>query len=84
VNETMRKSVRAHNESAHPTTLQKLMTPSEVAEVIGVPVKRLYTWRLHEVGPAYIKVGHNLRYRVADVEAWLNANTSGICNTKTR
>lgn len=49
----------------------RLMTPRELAEHLGVPVKTLYTWRTTARGPRAIRVGKHLRYRRSDVEAWL-------------
>ena len=57
-----------------PTTINKLITPEELAERLCIPIKRLYTWRLNGRGPTYIKVGHSLRYRAEDVAQWLDDN----------
>lgn len=35
----------------------------------------LRTWRAKGVGPPYIKVGRNAKYRAVDVAKWLAANT---------
>lgn len=32
-------------------------------------------WRASGTGPAYVKVNGRVRYRIADVEAWLAENT---------
>lgn len=59
------------------TSLQ-LMTEGDLSEVLGVPVKTLQRWRsTREHGPRYVKVGGGVRYRTADVDAWLDANTRG-------
>lgn len=42
-----------------------------VAEHIGVPPKTIVTWRYLRSGPPYVKVGKHVRYRWADVDAWL-------------
>ena len=70
------KRTSAVRSLTHHTNSNRLITPEELAEAIGIPMKRLYTWRLKGVGPTYVKVGHNLRYRSSDIEDWLDANTS--------
>jgi excisionase family DNA binding protein len=47
----------------------------QVSCYLGVPLKTLYAWRQRGYGPPAIKVGRHLRYRWADVEAWLDAHT---------
>jgi excisionase family DNA binding protein len=50
-----------------------MMTPSQVAEYLSVPVATLYAWRHRGGGPPAIRVGKHLRYRREDVERWLDA-----------
>lgn len=60
-----------------------LITPEELSERIGVPAGTLQNWRVRryageEIGPPFVKLGARrnnkalVRYRVADVEAWIN------------
>ncbi len=51
--------------------MDRLMTPDDVAEVLGVPVKTLYRWRHHNTGPPAIRVGRHLRYRRSRLEQYL-------------
>lgn len=51
----------------------RLLTPTEVAEQLGVPVKSLYVWRTKNGGPRGIKVGKHLRYRQTDLDAWIES-----------
>ena len=48
-----------------------LWSPDEVADYLGVPRATLYGWRYKGTGPRAMRVGRHLRYRRADVEAWL-------------
>ena len=48
------------------------MTIDDVAAYIQTPKKTLYTWRSARRGPRAMKFGGSLRYRRADVDAWLN------------
>jgi predicted DNA-binding transcriptional regulator AlpA len=50
----------------------RLLRPVDVAVRIGVPVGTLANWRCDGRGPRYLKVGRHVRYRVADLEAWLD------------
>jgi excisionase family DNA binding protein len=52
--------------------MEQLMKPSEVAEVLGVPVATLYNWRLRHVGPPALKIGRHLRYCAADLKRWVD------------
>ncbi len=49
-----------------------LLSPQEVAAWLGIPVATLYQWRHARTGPRCMKVGRHLRYRVSDVDAWLD------------
>lgn len=59
---------------ADTDTSSRLMSIDELSTYLGVPVTTLYRWRHYGDGPRGIKVGRHVRYRVADVEAWLDAN----------
>ena len=48
------------------------MRPSELSELLGIPTSTLANWRCAGVGPAYFRVGRHVRYRPADVDAWLD------------
>lgn len=50
---------------------ERLMTLSEVAEMLGVPPSTLYAWRYRGDGPSGYRIGRHVRYRRAKVEAWL-------------
>ena len=50
---------------------EKLFTPAEVAEDLGIPISTLYRWRYERKGPPAFRVGRHLRYRESDLEAWL-------------
>jgi excisionase family DNA binding protein len=52
--------------------LERLMTPAELAEYLGVPIATLYVWRHRRLGPPSLKAGRHLRYRPRDVEQWIN------------
>ena len=51
---------------------QRLATPHEVADHLGIPPATLYQWRHRGIGPRAARVGRHLRYRWADVDAWVD------------
>ena len=53
-------------------SLDQLMTPQELAEHVGVPLATVRQWRVKGTGPHGFMVGKHLRYRRADVAAWLD------------
>ncbi len=53
-----------------------LFTPAELADRIRVHVRTLQRWRFTGEGPKFCKLGRGVRYRAADVEAWLKKAAS--------
>lgn len=53
--------------------LGELYDPEGLAEYLGVPLATVYRWRARRTGPRGVKVGRHVRYRAADVEAWLDS-----------
>ena len=60
------------------TTADKLLTTAEVAEILQVHQGTLHGWRRRKVGPKWVKFGDSprspVRYRAADVDAYLRAH----------
>ena len=52
--------------------LDRLMTITDLSEMLGVPVDTLYGWRQRGEGPEGYRIGRHVRYRRAPVEAWLD------------
>jgi excisionase family DNA binding protein len=53
--------------------LEPVLTTSELAEYLGVHVQAIYDLRTDGRGPAGIRVGREIRFRVSDVLRWLDA-----------
>lgn len=49
------------------------MTTAEVAERVRTTPATVRYWRHKGTGPAALKVGRRVLYRVHDVEAWLDS-----------
>lgn len=60
-----------------PDYRSPLATPGELADYTGGSVQTLAVWRMKGIGPKFIKMGRHVRYRWADIEAWLDAQTEG-------
>jgi predicted DNA-binding transcriptional regulator AlpA len=51
-----------------------LLEPSEAAHLLGLSVATLARWRMAGKGPAFVRPAPRLvRYRRADIDAWLGA-----------
>jgi excisionase family DNA binding protein len=53
----------------------RLMTLVELSEMLGIPVNTLNGWRCRGEGPPGYRIGRHVRYRRADIEAWLQTET---------
>lgn len=52
--------------------INKLWSPEQVAEILGVSKQTLAVWRCERRYPlAYIKIGSRVRYRPADVQQFM-------------
>ena len=55
-----------------PSSLLRLLTPSEVAEITGLSIETLAQWRSQRRGIPFVKVSRNcVRYRQSDLDRWL-------------
>lgn len=51
---------------------ERLISPEEVATLLGVPPGTLKQWRYKGTGPRSLRVGRHVRYRPTDVEDWID------------
>jgi excisionase family DNA binding protein len=56
---------------AAPTD-DRLLTARDVAQFLGIPMATLYSWRTRGIAPRAVRVGKHLRFRRADVDAWVD------------
>jgi predicted DNA-binding transcriptional regulator AlpA len=54
----------------------RLLSTADVARILVVPVTTLYCWRYKGTGPKAYRIGKHLRYRLADVLAWLESDAA--------
>jgi len=60
---------------------RRLMRPDELAAFLGIPLATIYRWRSRGDGPRGIRVGRHVRYRVEEVERWLDEQQSAHSST---
>ena len=61
-----------------PAGSERLMTLTELSELLGVPMSTLYAWRYRGEGPAGYRIGRHVRYRRSVVEAWIEAQADEL------
>ena len=49
----------------------KLVSLTDLSEMLDIPVHTLYRWRYKGDGPVGYRVGRHVRYRREAVDAWL-------------
>jgi len=62
--------IAAQHDTPPPTTLAE----RDAAQYIGYSPAYLRKCRRTGHGPAYIRVGRSIRYRIKDLDAWLEAH----------
>lgn len=50
------------------------LTESETARLLNLSVSGLRKWRRNGSGPRYVRLGRLIRYRVADIQVWLDCH----------
>lgn len=69
----------ASQEKFDTSSNSHLLTPEQVAELTGLSVETLAQWRSQKRGIPYLKISRNcVRYRQADLDAWLEAHVVRI------
>jgi len=69
--------VQANREPA--CGIDPLLTPEELARVLGVTVNALAVWRHHGKGPQFVRLSRRaVRYPKQAVEDFLNSSESGL------
>jgi excisionase family DNA binding protein len=59
--------------SAPPSVV--LLTPENAGRLLGIPKQTLAAWRCNRrVNLPYVKVGRHIRYRLADLLAFVESN----------
>jgi excisionase family DNA binding protein len=75
--DTLRSLIGEALGSRSTAAIASYISTPQVAELTGLAVVTLESWRRTGEGPAHVRVGRRVLYRRSDVEAWLNANRRG-------
>lgn len=51
-----------------------LMLPTQVANILAIPLRRLYAWKSEGKGPKFVQGGRNIRYRESDLVEYIESN----------
>jgi len=62
----------------------RLLTVNELAEYLAVPLATIYGWRYRGIGPVGFRVGRHVRFRLSDVERWIEAQLEETGNGSLR
>ena len=54
---------------------KNLLDTKSAAEHLGLTKSTLETWRTNKCGPKYIKLGSAVRYKIEDLNQFINQNT---------
>lgn len=55
-----------------------LLTPYEVSVFLRVPLRTIYRWRSRGDGPRGYRIGRHVRYRVDEIERWLEDHRDAL------
>jgi len=85
IEEESRPSTKVKNEPAEPEIVFKEITPkfylksSEVETLYGISASTMANWRYKKIGPKYHKVGGSVRYKVQDLDQFMESRkVSGL------
>ena len=53
----------------------EFLTERQTAKLLGLAVRTLQLWRYQKRGPRYVKLGGAVRYRLEDLERFIEAGT---------
>jgi len=70
------KRAKKHNDvSVNNRQLPSLLTVREAAEMLRLHVGTLNNWRVSGAGPRFVRLGRHVRYRVSDLDSFLDEQT---------
>jgi len=60
------------------TSKKEILNPREVHSEFGFSVSTLAKWRMDNKHLAFVKIGKYIKYKRADIEAFLNSNIVNV------
>ncbi|MDA2916631.1 helix-turn-helix domain-containing protein [Nitrospinae bacterium AH_259_B05_G02_I21] len=55
------------------SSVEELLTTSDLSKLIGISEGRLRAWRSLGLGPPWCRLNGSVRYRLEDVSSWIEA-----------
>jgi len=55
------------------TNSSALLTGDGAAQRLNISRRTLDTWRTRNFGPKYLKIGKSVRYRISDLDSWMES-----------
>ena len=71
--EARQPEVRKPEPTDKPHQEEAMVREGEIAEFLNVKVATLRHWRATEQGPRWYKLGGAVRYKVGDIQTWLDS-----------
>jgi hypothetical protein len=72
------------NDKGNESSLGKLLTEKEVAEILVVSLPTLRRWRYRDEGPPWVKLSHLCRYPQDWLQIWLALRRYGAAHPARR
>ena len=69
--ETLAHLVGMTSETSLSSDFESVLSISDLAARLGVPIQTIYDLRHHGRGPHGFRIGRELKFRTTEVEAWL-------------
>lgn len=69
--ESLAHLVGMTSEASLPSDLESILSITELAARLGVPIQTIYDLGHHGRGPHGFRIGRELKFRASEVEAWL-------------
>lgn len=66
------------HDTQEPILPDRYLGPTEVAELLGIPIDTIYQWRYKGIGPAGFRVGRHLRLDPRAVRRWVDEQTASV------
>lgn len=68
---------RSRKDSGTQEERGDLLTRSEVARELKVPVATLAQWAYQGTGPTFYRIGRHVRYSLVELDRWLETRRAG-------
>lgn len=66
-------SVRQRTSAAPSDSPDKMLSRRDAAAYLGITRWTLWSWQKRHYGPPFYRIGGRLRYKVRDLDKWLEA-----------